>query len=418
MSDGGQMTQVVVVADDLTGAADTGAAFVRAGLTTLVSLRPGTLLASDVLVISTDSRGIEEEEARSRVRGAAETVCGLRQEGSWVYKKVDSTLRGHAGAELAELAEVLGVRRVLVSPAFPDQKRTTIGGHQLLNGVPLEDTSFGSEVPTSNLLAVFGQSDRGVAVAPIDLDTVRAGADAVLEVLQKSVEGVFVADAETDEDLTVLARAAVVGEVPLLCGSAGLARALSRALRLTARVEVPQWADSREGPVLTVAGSRHPATTRQVERAVLAGVWVIRPDEIVGDHWADQAQGVIHEAESILSRGQDVILTTVGINESLVSGRVVAGRLAWVAHELVLSEKVGGLVLTGGDVAMALCEALGASNIWLGGEVEPGAPWGRLMDGKKLGLRVVTKAGGFGRPGTLLRASHVLKRLGGSSVTG
>lgn len=405
------MAQVFVIADDLTGAADTGAAFVRAGLTTLVTLQPGLLPPADVLVISTNSRHLVEEEARSRVRGAVEGLRGLRQEGDWVYKKVDSTLRGHVGAELAEVMHGLGIRRVLVSPAFPDQKRTTIGGRQLVNGVPLEATPFESEVPTSDLLALFGGCGRRYGVGLIDLDTVRAGVGQVVDMLEGLDGGVCVADAETDADLSVLARAAAAEDVHLLCGSAGLARALGSILEPTARVPAPRVPDVREGPILTIAGSRHPVTTRQVEYAVLAGVLVIRLEEIIGDRWAGQVQGIIGETGRILSRGQDVILTTVGVDESPESGQVVAARLARVAHDLVLRDQVGGLVLTGGDVAMALCEALGATTMWLNGEVEAGVPWGKLLDGARPGLRVVTKAGGFGTRESLLRASRRLHRL-------
>jgi D-threonate/D-erythronate kinase len=55
-----------------------------------------------------------------------------------------------------------------------------------------------------------------------------------------------------------------------------------------------------------------------------------------------------------------------------------------------------GLVLTGGEVATAVCEALAASQIWLGGEIAPGLAWGFFSDGDDAGLKVATKAGGFG----------------------
>ena len=412
------MAQVFIIADDLTGAADTGAAFVRAGLTTLVNLRPGLPPASDVLVISTDSRHLVEEEATIRVRQAAETVSGLLEEGPWVYKKIDSTLRGHARLELAELMVGLGIRRALIAPAFPDQNRTTIDGQQLVGGVPLEDTPFGSEAPSSDLLALFDPSRSGLGAALIDLETVRAGVDLVVEALMVPDVGVYVADAETDEDMSILVRAAVAAEVPLLCGSAGLASALSRELRLVAREPVPRLSDSVEGPVLTIAGSRHAVTTRQVEHAVLVGAWTIRPDGITEGCWADQSRGFVTEAGHILSRGQDAIITTLGMDESPGSGREVAVRLARAARELVLRGQVGGLVLTGGDVAMAFCDALGATSLWLNGEVEPGVPWGRLLDGEKPGLPVVTKAGGFGTPQTLMRAIRHLKRVGAPEATG
>ena len=51
------MPQILIIADDLTGAADSGAAFANAGWLTLVILDPTTQTPEgDVLVVSTESR--------------------------------------------------------------------------------------------------------------------------------------------------------------------------------------------------------------------------------------------------------------------------------------------------------------------------------------------------------------------------
>jgi uncharacterized protein YgbK (DUF1537 family) len=71
------------------------------------------------------------------------------------------------------------------------------------------------------------------------------------------------------------------------------------------------------------------------------------------------------------------------------------------------------MVLTGGDVAAAVCARLGARAIWLRGEVEPAIPWGSLDGGAMPGMPIVTKAGSFGRPGTLLAC---IRYLGGDAT--
>jgi uncharacterized protein YgbK (DUF1537 family) len=63
-----------------------------------------------------------------------------------------------------------------------------------------------------------------------------------------------------------------------------------------------------------------------------------------------------------------------------------------------------GLVLTGGDIAAAVCSALSCGVIDLGGDILPGMPWGRLEGGRISGQMVVTKAGGFGDEDALLAA--------------
>jgi 4-hydroxythreonine-4-phosphate dehydrogenase len=69
-------------------------------------------------------------------------------------------------------------------------------------------------------------------------------------------------------------------------------------------------------------------------------------------------------------------------------------------------ERCGGVIATGGDTARALLAALHLPGIELLGEVEPGVPLGLLGT-----LPIVTKAGAFGTPQTLLRARAALHAL-------
>nr|MDA8217235.1 hypothetical protein [Dehalococcoidales bacterium] len=68
-----------------------------------------------------------------------------------------------------------------------------------------------------------------------------------------------------------------------------------------------------------------------------------------------------------------------------------------------------GMVLTGGDTAVALCKALGVGALAIEGEVEPGVPYGRLLEGPLAGLLVVTKAGGFGSPEAIAKAISFIR---------
>ena len=53
-------------------------------------------------------------------------------------------------------------------------------------------------------------------------------------------------------------------------------------------------------------------------------------------------------------------------------------------------------MLVGGDTAQTVFRALHASGLALTGEVSPGVPYGRLLNGPFAGLLTATKAGGFG----------------------
>ena len=67
---------------------------------------------------------------------------------------------------------------------------------------------------------------------------------------------------------------------------------------------------------------------------------------------------------------------------------------------------LAGMLFTGGDTAMLVCNRLGAYAIRLMDEIAPGMPWGNLCGGSFDGLPVVTKAGGFGGRDALLHCAE------------
>jgi D-threonate/D-erythronate kinase len=85
----------------------------------------------------------------------------------------------------------------------------------------------------------------------------------------------------------------------------------------------------------------------------------------------------------------------------------VVGALAEVAAGLSEEGLIDALVLTGGETAVGVGRRLGAVGIRLEGEVEPGIPVGTLIGPSP--YRVVTKAGAFGGPDTLVSVVEKLR---------
>src|SRR5258708_31374563 len=140
------MPRVLILADDLSGAADCGIACVHAGLSAMVSL--GTPrdadAAADVLSLDAHTRVLSADAAADRMRRLVTLYAGERS--TLLFKKIDSTLRGHLGAELAA---VLKARRTVVpgavaimAPAFPSNGRTTVGGLHYVHGSPLHESDL------------------------------------------------------------------------------------------------------------------------------------------------------------------------------------------------------------------------------------------------------------------------------------
>jgi len=107
------------------------------------------------------------------------------------------------------------------------------------------------------------------------------------------------------------------------------------------------------------------------------------------------------------------VVTTLGLAPSNQEAHFVAARLAQVAGAPEVIRQVGGLVLTGGDVAAAVSAALGATAFWLRGEISSGIPWGVLEGGRLPACPIATKAGSFGDDDALLTSlDYLTKELG------
>ena len=233
--------QIIILADDLTGAADAGGIFGDLGLTAIVNLGSSVSHPGDVVVINTHSRHLSLKEACQKNISAIQSLPNPEKSLSsgWIYKKIDSTLRGHPGAELRAIMGALNCTLALVAPAFPDQGRTTVNGRQLVNGQPLESTPVKKQLPSSSLQTLFAPNSQAHQIKCIDLSSVRRGAEFVTRLLKEHFPTIFIADAETEEDLRTLATAAIAENIRLLCGSAGLSRALGQVLSLKSTVPAP-----------------------------------------------------------------------------------------------------------------------------------------------------------------------------------
>jgi uncharacterized protein YgbK (DUF1537 family) len=318
------------------------------------------------------------------------------REASIVYKKLDSTLRGPIAAELAAALGASGRDRAVVAPAFPAAGRTTVEGVQLVRGVPVDETEAKNDprtpvheghVPT--LLAAAFPSV--VSLSAEDL----ADPDVIRRALEDAV--CVVADAARDEDLEALVRAVPDPSEVLWAGSAGLAVALGRVYPGPHTATTPSARTSR---VLVVVGS-----LSEVSRGQLRSLEEHGCTAVPVSGWSGAEGEALGKAREALSGGACAALHSAEDRISSGAGDVVE-MLAGVVGALSEENLFDALVLTGGDTAVGVARRLGAVGVRLEGEVEPGIPVGILIGPKP--YRVVTKAGAFGEPGTLVRAVETL----------
>jgi len=380
---------VTIVADDLTGACDTGALFAGRGPVSVVIAPALPEADPEVVTLDTESRALSENDAASAVRRLS-TALASRLARSAVFKKIDSTFRGPVAVELDALVVGAGARAALVCPAFPAMGRTVVHGLLSVHGVPVHHSPIGSDpdyrAATSDLVEMLaGRSALPVSLLP--LKEVR-GPAADLARAARERRGLVVVDAETDADLRALVHAAHDHSDLILAGSAGLAHAASAAWGHAATVpDLPA-----AGSCLVVAGSRHPATRGQIAALERAGITGVRVEQSGGS-----------STRGAVQRLREGDATFIASAEALEGTREeMAARLA-AAAGAVLAEIVPDLlVVTGGDTALAVLRALGPRRLELVGAPARGLALGRLVFDARAPITVLTKAGGFGAPELLV----------------
>ena len=127
---------MIVVADDITGAAEmAGIAFAQGLSVRLVcgsSACCDTVAVNGTTVIATDTRSMTEAEAVAETQKASFLIPHssllIPHSSFLIYKKTDSALRGHVVAELSALMQAMGYHRAVYLPANPSKGRVIRGG--------------------------------------------------------------------------------------------------------------------------------------------------------------------------------------------------------------------------------------------------------------------------------------------------
>jgi uncharacterized protein YgbK (DUF1537 family) len=331
---------VAILADDLTSAADGAAPFVARGLAASIGRRRLPAQAAAVIAVDSGSRSATPAQASEAVAQwtAQLSSCAV------LYKTVDSTLRGHVAQELEACFKASGRTSLVFAPAFPAAGRTTVGGIQLVDGVPVAESAYGRD-----------------PVHP-------ARHSALADLVPDCIPDVTLLDAATQEELDAQVAAIEDPASALWVGSPGMALALAR--RFVPAKASPPSMDGRASDVLVVIGSANPRSHRQADRVREAdGVTVLRAP---GARTRDPA--------------------------------AVLRRIAEDAARAFQDPRFGALIATGGDTMEAVLDLLGVREFEILQELDPGFPLGRawLADGRAFLLAM--KAGGFGTDDALARA--------------
>jgi len=422
---------MLIIADDLSGAADCAIGFASAGYRTVVALEASAQAldahAADVIAADTDTRRLTAAEAARRTAAAWQA---LRVPGRRLYKKIDSTLRGNWAAEVAALQSLAGL--AIVAPAFPATGRTLRGGRVLVHGKPLEDTDtwkLENAGRAADLHAMLAEV--GLSTAQLNVDALREGGQALtarIAAVAASGTQALIVDAETSEDLLTLAQATTQMDQALFwVGSGGLAREIAsleglfdaRAAEETTSASERQREEQQKqqkqqdhSPVLVLVGSLSAVSERQCamlrDRAGMAELTV--PPGVLrdGERHADWAAWQTRIGEALDTRAD--LLLRIGRDDAFdpAEGALLSAALAALVKPHFAA--LGGLIATGGETARAMLSAAGIGSIELIAEIEAGVAVGKPVATCALRphLRIVTKAGAFGTDHALFAAWRYL----------
>lgn len=352
------MLRLRILADDLSGAADCAASFTGAVGATPLLLRDRTSEARS-FAVDADSRMLDASAAAARWCEIAASHSA-RDFDSLLFKKIDSTLRGHVAEELSAFLEALTeVGRVVVAPAFPEQGRTFVDGRLHVHGTPQD----------AELKPLRERLEQTLGTRALVMPMTIASQDDLVALVREMRES---------------------NERTLWVGSSGLARALAGAP--PRRIE----ASRLQAPRLFVVGSFSAAAREQVRAFARR-----RPGQAIAisPRGENLQAGAAKAADVLQASGAALIHFYLEEAAPAAPSRRLVAELAAALRACARRSRT--LVMTGGDTARAMLEALGVDALTIEGEIEPGVAVSAPVDGH--GFRAVLKAGGFGDNGVFLR---------------
>lgn len=338
--------RLAIVADDLTGALDVSAPLAAHGLRVVVATVPGAAaqaIDSGAEVVVVNTASREgHAEDAGGVAASVSRQLAAAQP-DWALKKIDSRLKGHVAVEVAAMMQAFGRSRAVVAPAVPGQGRTVRDGYVVGHGV-----------------------NAPIAIAP--------------------VMGTLPHEAPDTADATAL-QALLRRTTPdtLLVGASGLGVALAELLgerQASARPDM-------DGPLLVVVGSQDPITLKQVEVALAGGAF----------NHVTSSDGTLGTRPSGPTLVQAVVPRDGGFEAAMQ-------RFGHSIADLLRAGEFGTVLLSGGETAQTVLQALEIDCLEVLGEVLPGIPVTRAALGDRR-LTVLTKSGGFGTPQDILRLMNI-----------
>jgi len=359
---------IFVLADDFSGAAEIGGIGHRYGLRTEIQLSLDLNTVADLVVLDTNTRSLSEAEA---ARKTFDTGTALKKwhKPFYLFKKIDSVMRGHLISELDALQDCFNFNRILLMPANPGRGRKIIGGEYLINGVKLHQTIFASDpdfpVVSSKVgdrIASYTATLKHVHITPADIPP--SGSIVTGDIESKVDLKNYVAEAGKDD---------------LCCGAAELFEAFLEHFRFSPRPESASGiALTKSEFTLIINGS---TVKNQNERDYYHRLNI--PQLPLQDNFNDVEFDLPHdETIAWFQRVLDVLQTrkvaVVTIDHPVQQNKILSEKILRYFVELMtyITQNIPlnkiHFCLTGGATASALIRHITTEKLFVKGEIVPG----------------------------------------------
>ncbi len=425
-----------IVADDLTGANDTALQFFMKGSNTEIILDVNSLnenhLNVETWALCNETRNEDPEIAGKTV---FETTKLLKEKFGieYFYKKIDSTLRGNISVEILAMLEATGYDAAIVAPAFVQEGRITIGGYQLLKGVPIERTDaardprapiYDSYIP--DILKRGLSENAHDLVASIEMKTIAKGAGPIALKLNELISAgkkLIVMDAVSTVDFEQIVLAMQKSSCNILpAGSAGLAHALGAVwlseIKQPVQKKVPLL------PKLILSGSATSLTALQIKKLEedtdIENTYFIPLclDDVLGEPNEEMTERIV----SNLTKENIVAVHVSSLEEELeqeeaknrlidngITKEDLAAKITDFLAKLAYKIKQRAdfiLITIGGETSYRCSKAINCEYLQVVDAILPSIPL--CMDSNA--QLVVTKSGNFGTSSTLIEIVKYFER--------
>jgi Uncharacterized protein conserved in bacteria len=408
------MIRLLILADDLTGALDSGVQLAKTGAVTHVLMNWNIYFdvqepETEIVVVDTETRHLPADQARVIIRdiSARAMEAGV----PFLYKKTDSVLRGNIGAELEGALEGSGSRELYFVPAFPRLGRITCGGIHYFNGIPIHETVFGKDPFEPVRDSYIPDIIRHQSEIPVML--VRQMEEIPDSGNEKSI---ILFDASNDDALSAIA-ADIRRKQPtnIFAGCAGFASYLPLILDLQQKA-CP--VSAKASGVLVISGSLNPITARQLKTAEKAGfdcVTLTTEQTLYGIPVNEEGDVFLNEIIKLYDMHCRLLITSISserieniaCNSIGDESRTVSDNLGRLVKRLFDRRFCGAVVVTGGDTLRGVLSSLGCTDIMPLCEIETGVVLSQanIAGDKQI---IVSKSGGIGSDEVFVRIADFL----------